>query len=204
MTGSMRQRHLSHINTALMNGTHTDINKEFNQAHREIIMNAKWIVVLAALCISPVHADQSGKHAGTEHPAEAVKGKKPANVGNKPALPPGVKPDYRKIHAGQEHPAIEAHEHPLPTAVENKPALPPGATTATHKVHAGQEHPVIEAHEHPLPTAVENKPALPPGATTATHKVHAGQEHPAIETHDLPPPAATTVKPALPPGVVKP
>jgi hypothetical protein len=111
----------------------------------------------------PAWADASGKHAGADHPAEAVKGKKPANVAAKPALPPGVSTKTKKVHAGYEHPAVEGHDQHVPTAVESKPALPPGATTATHKVHAGHEHPVIEGHDHPLPSATERKPALPPG-----------------------------------------
>jgi hypothetical protein len=44
----------------------------------------------------------------------------------KPALPPGVKPSTRRVHAGQEHPAIEGHDHAQPSATETKPALPPG------------------------------------------------------------------------------
>lgn len=127
-------------------------------------MNKPWAVIALSLCISaPVWADASGKHAGADHPAEAVKGKKAANIAAKPALPPGVSTRTKKVHAGQEHPAIEGHDQHVPTAVENTPALPPGVRTATHHVHAGQEHPAVEGHDQHIPTRVESKPALPPG-----------------------------------------
>jgi hypothetical protein len=191
---------LSHVNVAAQNPAQTGYKQPTNR--KEDIMKREWAVIALSLCMSgPVWADAPGKHAGADHPAEAVKGKKPANVAAKPALPPGVSTKSKKVHAGYEHPAIEGHDQHVPTAVENTPALPPGVSTKTKKVHAGQEHPAIEGHDQHVPTAVENKPALPPGATTATHKVHAGYEHPAIEGHDHPLPSATESKPALPPGV---
>ena len=88
--------------------------------------NAFKILILSMLLSAPAWADPAKTHAGAEHPAEAVKGKQPANVGVKPALPPGVTPSTRKVHAGQEHPAIEGHDHAQPSATETKPALPPG------------------------------------------------------------------------------
>ena len=41
-------------------------------------------------------------------------------------MPIGVQPSQRKVHAGQEHPVIEGHDHVQPSATELKPALPPG------------------------------------------------------------------------------
>jgi hypothetical protein len=168
----------------------------------EAIMNRIWAALaLSALSSTTAWADAASGHAGSAHPADALKDKAPANVGNKPALPPGVTPSTRKVHAGHEHPVIEARDHEQPSATEMKPALPPGVKPSTRKVHAGQEHPVIEGHDHAQLTATEQKPALPPGVRPSTRKVHAGQEHPTIESHDHVQPSATEMKPALPPGV---
>lgn len=127
-------------------------------------MNRIWAALaLSALSCTTAWADAASGHAGSAHPADALKDKAPANVGSKPALPPGVTPSTRKVHAGQEHPVIEGHDHAQLTATEQKPALPPGVKPSTRKVHAGQEHPVIEGHDHVQPSATELKPALPPG-----------------------------------------
>ena len=126
----------------------------------------KNVLIVAALGLamsSAAWADDAAGHAGSEHPANAVQGKKPANIVGKPALPPGVHPADHKVHAGYEHPAVEGHDHPPPLATENKPALPPGVEPSHHKVHAGYEHPAVEGHDHRPPSATEAKPALPPG-----------------------------------------
>jgi hypothetical protein len=127
-------------------------------------MNKIWAAIaLSALSCSTALAGTAAGHAGSEHPADALKDKAPANIGATPALPPGVQPSHRKVHAGQEHPVIEGHDHALQSATEVKPALPPGVQPSHHKVHAGQEHPAVESHDHVLPSATETKPALPPG-----------------------------------------
>ncbi|MBU0603541.1 MAG: hypothetical protein KKD25_14205 [Gammaproteobacteria bacterium] len=119
----------------------------------------KAIALSALLCTSA----WAGTHAGSVHPAKALRDRPPANIATTPALPPGVELSDRKVHAGHEHPVIEGHDHPQPSATETRPALPPGVELSDHKVHAGHDHPVIEGHDHPLPTATESHPALPPG-----------------------------------------
>ncbi|WP_306477126.1 hypothetical protein [Methyloversatilis sp.] len=127
-------------------------------------MNRIWAALaLSALSCTTAWADAASGHAGSAHPADALKDKAPANVGSKPALPPGVTPSTRKVHAGQEHPVIEGHDHVPQSATEQKLAMPIGVQPSQRKVHAGQEHPVIESHDHVQPSATELKPALPPG-----------------------------------------
>lgn len=127
-------------------------------------MNRIWAALaFSALSCTTAWADAASGHAGSAHPADALKDKVPANVGSKPALPPGVTPSTRKVHAGQEHPVIEGHDHVPQSATEQKLAMPIGVQPSQRKVHAGQEHPVIEGHDHVQPSATELKPALPPG-----------------------------------------